>query len=180
VRIIVAVVALSLAVAYQSPSNVGSASFVGRMVAGQSFARELGNKLFFCLTPESARSGDTVAWAVLIGPRCALPADNFASVVTPPLHGPNALDIAAWHFDPDVNAPQYLRSFRFVLTKADYDLMFGLLRDRAAGNVLAAMDARGKGEGMVSILDLKRHKTATGEAAFDWIEFEADLWWPKQ
>jgi hypothetical protein len=165
----------------EAAPDTARTSFNGRVTAGQNFSRQLSNTLLFCLNAEpSADGAGTSAWFVVIGPRCSPSADNFASVVTPPLHGPNALDIEAWHFNPDASAPRLVRSFRFVLTKEDYDAMYTLLRDADAGKVLDAMNSRGKGEGVLQIVDFKRQERANGEWVFDWIDFRADLRWPRR
>jgi len=159
--------------------DIGRATFTGRLPAGQRYSRKLSNELFFCLDPEMTTHGaGTPAWRVLVGPSCSPSADNFAAVVTPPLHGPNPLDIEAWQFDPDVHGSQNLRSFRFVLTKDDHDFMFNVLSDPDAGKVLEAMNKLGKGEGVIRILKFKRREQANDGWVFDWVEFRAELTWP--
>ena len=65
---------------------------------------------------------------------------NFCGVVTPPYRGINAIQIEGWHFrnsdntganEPgvkNVNAPQEVREFQFVLNDGDYRTAFDALQ----------------------------------------------------
>jgi len=60
---------------------------------------------------------------------------------------------------------------------SDHDFIFTLLRDPDTAKLLEAMDTRGEGEGIIRILDFRRHKLTNGDWV-DGITFQADLTWP--
>jgi len=103
--------------------------FSGEELKGRSFERQVGANLFFRLVPEE------LGWSISVGSKAVR--ENFCSVVTPPYRGMNALHIEGWHFrnsdnsgpnEPgpkNVNAPQELREFYFVLNEGDYRRAFG-------------------------------------------------------
>ena len=65
--------------------------------------------------------------------------NDYAAVVTPPYRGVNQLQLYGWHFrnadnsgpnaagPKNLNAPQELRSFRFVLSREDFEDAAGAL-----------------------------------------------------
>lgn len=64
------------------------APIAGILRQGERFQHPIGGGLFLRLVPQDG------GWGIEIGP----PDADFASVVTPPFHGPNALQILGWHF----------------------------------------------------------------------------------
>ena len=106
--------------------------FSGEVLNGRSFERQIGANLFFSLVPEE------LGWAISVGSKVVR--ENFCGVVTPPYRGMNALRIEGWHFrnsdnsgpnEPgpkNLNAPQELREFYFVLNEADYRSAFDALQ----------------------------------------------------
>jgi len=101
-------------------------TFSGEVNKDQRFEKQIGEDLYFCLLPQE------LGWTVFIGNKEELD-NNFAGVVTPPYHGINQLYIEGWHFrnadnsgpneagEKNVNAPQHVREFNFVLTRRDYE-----------------------------------------------------------
>src|SRR5438874_3278207 len=75
-RPLISAVFLAAAVAFHALQEARRATFVGRVSAGHSFARELPNGLYFCLNEESLSKGGTIGWSVLVSPNCTPPTDN--------------------------------------------------------------------------------------------------------
>jgi hypothetical protein len=147
----------------------------GRVAGTDAFARKLSNDLWFCLHPDADNSGSTYGWRIQIGPACDPSAPSF-TIVTPPLHGPNATAIDAWHFEPGVNAPGRVRDFRFVLKREDYDAILGTLNsDANADTVMTEFDRLGRGQGVLTVIRFARRKNAAGQSVFDWLAFRAEL-----
>lgn len=111
---------------------------------------------------------------------CVTHDHDFVSVATPPMYGPNARDISAWHFDPGANAPQTVRDFSFVLSDEDWHrLMTDLNSYTDAGKILHEIDVLGRGHGTLTILAMHRHVN-NGVPVFDWIQFRVVLRWPEK
>lgn len=99
--------------------------FKGEVRRGQVFERSIDRRLTFRLNP------DEYGWEIWIGDKTK-PDRNYCAIITPPYHGINALDIEGWHFRSsdnsasveargnNVNAPQEIRRFFFVLNEAGY------------------------------------------------------------
>ena len=147
----------------------------GRVATTDAFARKLSSDLWFCLHPDADNSGSTYGWRIQIGPACDRSAPSF-TLVTPPLHGPNATAIDAWHFDPGANAPGRVRDFNFVLKREDYDAILTTLSNGGdAETVMNEFDRLGRGHGVLTVIRFARHKNAAGQSVFDWLEFRAEL-----
>lgn len=166
--------------------------FSGEVPKGRSFERQIGANLFFRLVPEE------LGWSISVGSK-AVP-ENFCSVVTPPYRGMNALRIEGWHFrnsdnsgpnEPgpkNVNAPQELREFYFVLNEADYGRAFDARRiflwpyNYSKQQIDAAEGAHAKvrkGRGKLMIRDLKLNAIELGkQAGIDRMAFEVELTFP--
>jgi hypothetical protein len=166
--------------------------FSGEVLKGQSFERQVGANLFFRLVPEE------LGWSISVGSEAAR--ENFCSVVTPPYRGMNTLRIEGWHFrnsdnsgrnelgPKNVNAPQELREFYFVLNEADYRRAFDALQillwpysyskqqiDAAEGAHAKVRKDRGK----LMIRDLKLNALEPGErAGIDRMTFDVELTFP--
>jgi hypothetical protein len=150
----------------------------GRVAGTEAFARRLSSDLWFCLNPYSDKTSSTSGWQIHIGPSCDRSAPNF-TVVTPPLHGPNATGIDASHFDvdPGANLPGPEREFRFVVRREDFDAIVAMLDGRVdAKTVLSEFDRLGRGRGVLNVTGFARHENAMGQSVFDWLEFRAELW----
>ena len=167
-------------------------SFAGEVARGETFRQRLGQDFWFELQPDSQGWG----WYIWIGdPR--QPHDNYAAVVTPPYHGINQLQLFGWHFrnadnsgpnvagPKNVNAPQAVRGFRFVLNDQDHDdamaalrrLMWGPVESEDIGLQLRNQ-RRGlaKGEGQLEITDMTLGNLVTGEMArFERMAFTVQL-----
>jgi hypothetical protein len=154
----------------------------GTVSRGETFAWPLANGLAFQLRPRLH------GWQIWIGDP-ARPEDNYATVATPPFHGPNPTLIQGWHFrnmdntgpnvpgPTNVNAPQHVRPFRFVLGKARFDraretlgvvLWPGDRSPAEAATALQAYRAIENADGTLRITDLELGNLAPQERA--WIE----------
>jgi hypothetical protein len=165
--------------------------FSGEVRKGRSFERQIGANLFFRLVPEE------LGWAISVGNTMR---GNFCSVVTPPYRGMNALRIEGWHFrnsdnsgpnEPgpnNVNAPQELREFYFVLNEADYRSAFDALQillwpySYSKQQIDAAEGAHAKvrkGRGKLMIRDFKLNALEPGKhAGIDRMAFDVELTFP--
>jgi hypothetical protein len=84
---------LAPAVGAAASAPVRTIRFSGVLRGGVRFERRITDSLRFVLDPGPlGREG----W--FLGVFAADRTANFAGVVTPPFHGPNALDLEAWHF----------------------------------------------------------------------------------
>jgi hypothetical protein len=162
------------------------------VLKGRSFERQIGANLFFRLVPEE------LGWSISVGSKAVR--ENFCSVVTPPYRGMNALVIEGWHFrnsdnsgpnEPgpkNVNAPQELREFYFVLNEADYRRAFDALQillwpySYSKQQIDAAEGAHAKvrkGRGKLMIRDLKLNVLELGkQAGIDRMAFDVELTFP--
>jgi hypothetical protein len=166
--------------------------FSGAVLKGRSFERQIGRNLFFRLVPEE------LGWSISLGNKAVR--ENFCSVVTPPYRGMNALHIEGWHFrnsdnsgpnvsgPKNVNAPQELREFYFVLNEAAYKRAFDALQillwpySYSTEQIDAAEGAHaevGKGRGKLMIRDLKLNSLELGkQAGIDRMAFDVELTFP--
>ncbi len=142
---------------------------------GGNVDREIGSGLHFCLIP-LVGVGRNSGWIIRVGPSCRREAPDFSGVVTPPFHGPNALEIQAWYFDPGANAPHDLHEFQFVLNEADYDLAMRVLNNRAERES-AKLATAAKGQGSLTITG---RRMSASDGSIDWIRFTVRLEWPKK
>jgi hypothetical protein len=107
--------------------------FSGEVLKGRSFEKPIGANLFFRLIPQD------LGWTISTGSKAGAE-NNFCGVVTSPYRGINHIHIDGWHFrnkdnsGPDevgpknVNGPQEVREFYFVLDDADYRKAFDALQ----------------------------------------------------
>jgi len=138
---------LTLACAWICPAE--TLRFSGHLRAGEAFEHRLPRGLLFCLLP-----GGEQSWSISIARTCLDRDADFASIATPPYHGPNPLQIDAWHFLPDARQFSNTREFRFVLNQLDHARILGLLQNRNqqdAGEILRLVEELGKGAGTVEI-----------------------------
>ena len=176
-----------------SEAHPRSVTFAGDVLKGRSFEKPIGANLFFRLVPQE------LGWTIFVGSK-ADAANNFCGVVTPPYRGINALQIEGWHFrnfdntgpnkagSKNVNAPQELREFYFVLSEADYRSAMDALQvvlwpysyskqqidraERAHANLR-------KGNGTLTIRDLKLNTLERGKrAGIDRATFNVALVFP--
>jgi len=180
----------------QNAKNTNSARpqtiprFTADVLKGQSFDRQIAANLFFRLIPRQ------LGWTISVG-STAGPENNFCGVVTPPYRGVNPIHIEGWHFRnsdnsgpneigaKNINAPQEVREFYFVLNDMDYRKAFDALQillwpyahskrqiDEAA-NVHAKLP---KGHGRLTIRDLKLNTLVPGkQAGIDRMRFDVEL-----
>ena len=178
-----------------STAQPPTVSFAGEVARGQAFARGLPGGLAFRLRP------DRRGWIIWIGnPDRA--AQSYCVVATPPFRGINPLVVHGWHFrnadntgpnvagPKNVNAPQHVRQFRFVLTAGDYraanealDALLWSAKQASADlararNTLARIE---KGHGMLRLETLALGNLVPGKRA--WIErmtFAVELTYPRE
>ena len=153
-------------------------SFSGRVDHGQNFSRRMTGDLWFCLFAEPDANGG--GWWIAVQQNCSPSGPDFVAVATPPMRGPNAREIAGWHFEPGANAPQKTRDFAFVLNDADWGrLMQELNSNTDAAKMLAQIENLGRGHGTLTITGMQRH-LKNGAPIFDWMQFRVVLQWPQK
>lgn len=148
--------ALLLALLSASPGAAETVRFSGELRAGETFERRLPRGLMFCLLPGGEDGKES--WTISIARACSRAGDDFASIATPPYHGPNPLYLDAWHFLPDTKVFSNTREFRFVLNELDHARIFDRLQDREhhdAGKILKLVDELGKGAGELDVLGVE-------------------------
>jgi hypothetical protein len=164
--------------------------FSGAVSKGQTFVRQLEPNLFFRLVPAE------LGWTISIGNKTGAE-KNFCGVVTPPYRGINAIDIEGWHFrnadnsgtnasgPKNVNAPQEIREFNFVVNDSDYRKGFDALQvllwpysfSQQQIDQAQAVHARlPKGNGKLTIRDLKLNTLEAGkQAGIDEMMIDVEL-----
>jgi hypothetical protein len=168
--------------------------FAGEVGRGERYERRVFDGLRFRLVPISTRA-DADGWSITLIAEDST--HDFIGIATPPYHGVNEREIAAWHFrnadntapnTGDVNAPQEERGFNFVTNARDYDACARALdivlwpNGRAQVTVdsaSAALDEVPRGEGRLMIHDMKLG--GLGAGLDPWIEsmrFEVSLTLP--
>ena len=157
---------------------------------GQQFEQQIGDNLFFRLIPHE------LGWMISVGSKTST-ANNFSGVVTPPYRGINPIYIDGWYFrnsdntEPNdagpknVNAPQEIREFCFVLNDADYQKAFDALQkllwsysysNKEVKEAREFHENLSKGRGTLTIRDLKLRNLETGnQAGIDFMEFDAEF-----
>ncbi len=167
--------------------------FSAEVKKGRSFERQIGTNLFFRLMPQE------LGWTISVGSD-TYRQNNFCGVVTPPYRGVNQIYIDGWHFrnadnsgpnEPgpkNVNAPQEVREFNFVLDEAGYGKAFEALQIllwqyshskqqiNAAGEVHSKL---AKGKGRLTIRNLQLNRLELGKrAGIDRMTFDVELTLP--
>jgi hypothetical protein len=153
--------------------------FSGGVSQRRFFEKQIGTNLFFRLIPEE------LGWALSVGDKTS-PENNFASVVTPPYRGINAIHVEGWHFRNadnsganqaganNVNAPQEVREFYFVLDGGDYRKAFDALQamlwphsfsQRQIDQAQSAHGKLSKGHGKLTIRGLTLYSLEAGKQA---------------
>jgi len=164
--------------------------FSGEVSRGQAFEKEIGHNLIFRLIPWEH------GWFISVGGQANADRD-FAEVVTPPYRGVNELQIAGWHFrnadnsgpnKGDVNAPQEIREFRFVLNKEDYNKASDALErmlwpyQYSEEQIKEAEKIHGElktAKGVLTIKDMRLGNLEMGPRAwFEYMKFEVELYLP--
>jgi hypothetical protein len=160
------------------------------VLKGRTFVKQIAPNLFFRLVPQE------LGWMIFMGSKAGAE-NNFCGVVTPPYGGANHLYIEGWHFrnednsgpneagPKNVNAPQEVRQFYFVLNDADYHKAFDALQILLwpyahpkqqiswAENVHAKLS---KGSGTLIIRDLRLNTLELGkQAGIDRMIFDVEL-----
>ena len=167
-----------------------SIRFSGEVSKGLKFETEIGENLFFRLNPHE------LGWMISVGSKTSAE-NNFCGVVTPPYRGINHIYIEGWHFrnadntgpneagPKNVNAPQEIREFNFVLDDADYRKAFDALRKllwsysyskREVEEARRVHEKLTKGRGTLTIRDLKLNNLEAGkQAGIDLMRFDLEL-----
>lgn len=162
-------------------------TFIGQVVQGETYQKEITQSLLFCLLPDSLT--EATGWWISIMANtedgCEYQEPSYVGVVTPPFHGTNSSLIEGWHFrnednsgpnDGSVNAPQEKRWFQFLLSEEDYQIVWQAhlcnfrnmcdnMTSEEAENIIWAMPKAG---GTLTITDLVLGNLVVGERA--WIE----------
>ena len=162
--------------------------FAGSVRAGERFERRFADSLRFVLRPS-----DENGWSIVVAQEDSLA--DYAAIVTPPFHGPNPVQIEAWHFRNDGNTgpsqgpwPGEERGFSFVTNRRDYDAAASALDvmlwpngrpDAVVDSARAAFDALSTGSGRLNISALKLRELGAGrQPRFESIQFEVRLRMP--
>lgn len=134
-------------------------------------------------------------WSVWIGDP-EWPSENYSMVVTPPYRGINMRFIEGWHFRnsdnsgpnstgaKNVNAPQTVRDFCFVLDREGYRiagaeldvLLWGVHDEERLTAARKRREGLSKGTGRLTVRELRLGNLVVGKRA--WIErmrFEAEV-----
>jgi len=166
--------ALSLAICSLLTSVIAcaaTAKFSGEVSRGRDFQRQLSKGMFFCLF--SVIDG---GWMIDIQPTCVRGAHGFASVATPPFHGPNPLIIT----DSDNPMPGDRHAFAFVTKDGDWRKLSDNLNSYQSGEkVLADIHALVRGQGTLTIRRVKRTHTGSREPVPDRMDFDVVLSYPQ-
>jgi hypothetical protein len=167
--------------------------FSATIHGGERFERRVLGNLRFQLVPVAyATSEGDDGWAICLHGDDSL--SNYVAIATPPYHGVNASVIAAWHFRNadntgpnrgDVNAPQEVREFQFVISAADHDRYQHALdivlwpngrSEAAQDSARAILDAVPVGTGRLVIRDMKLTNLGKGIVPrFETLVFEVTL-----
>lgn len=185
----------------KKPSNRNHeiTKFSGEVSDKNNFEKEIGHHLFFQL------HHDDLGWSISVTNKISNLAgekftDNFASIVTPPYHGVNNLDIFGWHFRNEdntgpnivglknVNSPQKIREFDFVLNDADYKTAYHSLdimlrpNGKTEKEIEIASDIHAnliKGHGKLIIHEIKLNNLIAGKVAgIESMKFDVELKFP--
>jgi hypothetical protein len=152
----------------------------GEVQAGQSFERSM-ERFVFRLTPQLQAGGPPMGWRIgIFEPARKEDLSGF----TPPFHGPNPLQVFAWHFrnsdntgpnDSSTNAPGLHREFIF-----HPEVGRTIFYEDDAKRMLANLDIiENFGRGTFNVLDLRLTEPRKGESpGIIWLRFEACLTWP--
>jgi hypothetical protein len=180
---------LALAASGSAPAPVRTIRFSGFIVGDQRFERLFTDSLRFVLDPEAlGREG----WILRVF--AADSTADFAGIATPPFHGPNHLDLEAWHFRNagnsgpnrgEPNVPQEQRSFEFFLSSPGYRVAFDALdvalwpgdRGRAAqDSAFTAWEAVPRGTGQFTVTEMRLGGMGAGRRPwFESMRFTVEL-----
>ena len=185
----IAIAILVLTVGGSTPAPMRTIRFSGFVHGGQRFEHRFTDSLRFVLDPGSlGREG----WILRV-----LAADStadFAGIATPPFHGPNDLDLEAWHFRNadntgpnrgDPNVPQEQRSFEFFLSTPAYRVAVNALDvvlwpgargQSAQDSALAVWQSVPRGTGQFTVTRMSLGGLGDGERPWiDSLRFVVDL-----
>ncbi|HEY2956267.1 MAG TPA: hypothetical protein VGK89_13600 [Candidatus Eisenbacteria bacterium] len=180
---------LALAASGSAPAPMRTIHFSGLVRGGQRFERLFTDSLRFVLDPETlGREGWTLR--VLAADSTA----DFAGIATPPFHGPNPLDLEAWHFRNadntgpnrgEPNMPQEQRWFEFCLSTPGYRVAVDALdvalwpgnRGRAAqDSAQTVWEAVPRGTGQLTVTERRLDGLGAGQRPwFESMRFTVEL-----
>jgi hypothetical protein len=162
------VLAILVAGVVPIPVQSRTVRFSGGLKKGQQMCRDISNSLRFCLValPDT---GQNSGWGIRIDPSPHPVTPDYASIATPPYHGPNPTSIVAWFFNDGANAPHERHDFQFVLNAADYDR---LRKAVGRGHIVRDKLQLGRGTLMVTSLTIDPTDGSIGSIRFtvrlDW------------
>ncbi len=163
-------------------------SFRGRVVRGGSFVKPIGNGLVFAVRSEK---GDFMVRVEKPARGEKTGGDNLASCVTPPYHGPNALDIEGWELANDRTTAELAeaktRTFRFVTNEADQKKacremeleVYGPEKRSSDGTIVVGDEkfrAPAMGKGVLRIVKYRVQGGGAGKSPeIEWLSFRAEV-----
>jgi hypothetical protein len=175
-----------------TPSPITSMKFSGAVSRGQTFEQEIPPNLVFRLVP----SPDELGWTISVGEKTH-PDRDFSGVVTPPYRSINPRSIMGWHFrnsdnsgpnepgEKNVNAPQEVRGFYFVLNQTDYQIISETLNkllwpadfsEEEIAQARKTYEEVAKGQGRLVITKMELGNLQLNQQAwFEYMEFEVEL-----
>jgi hypothetical protein len=176
---------------FSASSHHRVAQFSGEVEQGQTFTKEIRGNLIFQLIPYD------LGWTISLADKTN-PAHNFTQVVTPPYHGTNDTVIEGWHFrnadntgpnDPgpkNVNVPQKVRAFNFVLNEQGYDKAVDTLNKMLYPSSYSSDEIEKAGHvklitgtGTLTINKIiLNHLKLNEQAGIDSMTFDVRLEWP--
>ncbi len=163
------------------PASPKRVSFTGEVTRGEDYSHSICEALTFRLVPTSH------GWMISVGdPENR--AEDYSMVVNPPYRGINVRDIVGWHFRnsdnsgpnstgaKNVNAPQTVRNFCFVLDRQAYRiaraeldvLLWGVHDEERLTAARKRREGLSKGTGRLSVRELRLGNLVVGKRA--WIE----------
>ncbi len=162
-------------------------TFSGRVSRGQSFVRPIGHGLVFEVRSENDDFTLSVARSASVGKAGG---DNLARCVTPPFHGPNALEINGWELGNDRTRPELAeaktRKFQFVMNEADQKKacqemqaeVYGPAKQSSDGRIVGDKNYRAPrmGKGVLRIVNYELQAGGEGKAPeIRWMSFRGEI-----
>lgn len=185
--LLAACIALASAVSVEAAER--TIRFSGVVQGGQRYEHTIADGFRLVL---DAKATGREGWLIRVLGTDSL--TDYAWIATPPFHGPNALDLEAWHFRNadntgpnrgDVNFPQEDREFEFFLTPSDRAVADSALSlflwpgDRSQASqdsALAVWQALPRGKGRVTITNMKLGNLVRGQRPwFENVQFAVDI-----
>ena len=158
-------------------TNQDNIQLQGHVSRRQTYEKDFGNGLVFQLIPNDN------GWNIEIIPAGVQNANDygFASIATPPFHGPTPLQIEGWSFANASDTNETTRDFFFVLNKQDANITADAVQQLMSGKTSDFSPGVPLGQGELNIQNMKLGNLASKSQA--WIEsmdFSVSLKMPRK